>query len=1058
MRCFDFLEPGCIVHHGHVDVLRDRSWAPKSRIPYRELKEQEVVEEGKSENEDGFVTTYIFSPVICCPSEVGIIDKILKPLPGVESVDTMIITKTVKVVHEASKVSPSALVAALNDAKLQATLGKKGGKTGPHKVPFPLHILASGILLIVSLLSLIDEDLEHAKWLALGSIVFGVPGVLLRAFISVRNFMLDINVLMVIAVAGAVGITEYQEAGAIVFLFGAAEWLEMKCMGRARNAVNALLEIQPDTAMSADTRKLIPIEKVQIDDQLIVRPGDRVPVDGVVVEGSSTLDESMLTGETRPVLKKVNAKVTSGTINCGHASLRIRATATADDSTVAALSKLIEQASLQKSRTARLVERFSKVYTPVVVTGALGLVIIPLSVGVDNIDDWIYLALVLLVTACPCALVISTPVTTVCGISRAAREGILIKGGQYLEALAHLKAITFDKTGTLTEGCFGVIVVEAFDGHSKEDVLEWAAALELHSTHPIGPSIVGCAAARGVVIKNTASRVETTQGMGIAGIVDERSVWVGNMMLVQKAMPKYDVSNLQSLEETYLPQGASICYVCVEDSIMGAIVVSDCLRADAAHAVQKLQKRHLTVGMLTGDRRSAAELVGEQLGIQPGHTHAELLPEDKLTKVAEYRSAYGVEAHVGDGMNDTLALARADVGIAMGIAGSAMAVEAADVALFTNDLMNLVLAIDIGRRVHWKIFQNIVFSITLKVVVIILASTGDIMLWIAVIADVGSAILVVLNGLTLLTYQSGIEAESTSAGYVCEKAQNAQKKRFRNGKHREALARASDSVLRSLLMVSPRSPVLRRSRQSGEGVSACAYSHQRTGSGVPGALEHSGIDSISGSGHRKTGSWGGYLLGHQDLQQMNSSQSGCSKSEPESKPVCGKGCCGAKVRGKSPDAMSICTKESCQGRGGAEPACRKECCTRPPETKVCDTTSASSKISCANRAGTKMAGTKPECRKGCCTTTSAGSKGGCTHKAAIETPEAKPKCAKGCSAHKAATETPEPKPKCAKGCCGDKIKPKTTMEAETDRKSDSGNCDSGKIRLDFAKGGMKAPK
>eukprot|EP00803_Ostreobium_quekettii_P001521 evm.model.scf_1448.4 EVM.evm.TU.scf_1448.4 scf_1448:19652-28364(+) len=859
-QCLNYLQPGSVVGHGRVAVLRKKEKTKRRLRGYAQWSEDEghghdtvkavhyhdvpsvgcIHEEAhvghiheisvdrpllEDKVMDGtVVTTYVYAAGICCPSEVPVIEKLLTPLPGVESVDTMVVTKTVKVVHDASKVAPSALVAALNGAGLQATLGEKGGKTGPQNTPFPWHVMASGTLLILSLLSLIDHHLEHTEYLALGAVAFGIPGVLLRALVAVRKLSLDINVLMVIAVAGAIGIEEYHEAGAIVFLFGFAEYLETKCMGKARNAVNSLLEMQPETAMSAKTGQLVAIEEVEVGDELIVRPGDRIPVDAIVLEGQSTLDESMLTGESRPVSKGVDDEVTSGTINCGNASLRIRASSAAKDSTVAALAKLVEQASLQKSNTARVVERFSRYYTPVVALAALLLVIVPLSIDVDNLNEWIYLALVLLVTACPCAMVISTPVTTVCGISRAAKQGILIKGGKYLEALAHIKAITFDKTGTLTEGQFRVISVEAFEGHSKEDVLMYAAAMELHSTHPLGPAIVGCAAARGVPVKNTALGVENIPGLGITGDVEGRLVSIGNITLMQKEARNSDVSRLVSLEDTYVSQGASLCFVCVDAMVMGCVAVADSVREDAKEAIKRLQRRKLVVGMLTGDRNHAAKRVAEELGIAAEHTHSELIPQDKLDKVSQYKTRCGFEAHVGDGINDTLALARADVGVAMGIAGSAMAVEAADVALFTNDLVNLVMAVDIGRRVHSKILQNIVFSITVKVVVIVLASVGWVQLWVAVVADVGSSVMVIINGLTLLSYKLKKNQKiDYSSGHSVEMKEYIKS----TGK----LARAGAHIKRALLMQPAKTPGVPVSCRSGGCGGLCG--HQRNESGVP---------------------------------------------------------------------------------------------------------------------------------------------------------------------------------------------------------------------------------
>eukprot|EP00803_Ostreobium_quekettii_P005640 evm.model.scf_588.1 EVM.evm.TU.scf_588.1 scf_588:5120-12616(-) len=1010
-QCLNFLQPGAVVDHGHVEVLRGNTVGPRARVPYRQLKDVEDVkvheedEDPKLYKMDGIVTTYIYAAGICCPSEVAIIDKMLKPLPGVDSVDTMVVTKTVKVVHDASKVAPSALVAALNGAGLQAVLGAKGGKTGPQKTPIPWHVMASGALLILSLMSLINHRLEETEYLALGAVVFGIPGVLLKSFFAVRKFTLDINVLMVIAVAGAIGIDEYQEAGAIVFLFGFAEYLETKCMGRARNAVCSLLEMQPDTAMSATTGRPVPIEEVQVGDELIVRPGDRVPVDAIVLEGKTTLDESMLTGESQPVLKAVDSEVTSGTINCGNASLRISARSSADDSTVATLAKLVEQASLQKSNTARLVERFSKIYTPVVALAAVAIVLVPAAIRVDNLDDWIYLALVLLVTACPCAMVISTPVTTVCGISRAAKQGILIKGGKYLEGLAHIKAITFDKTGTLTEGQFQVIAVEKLGEKSKEEVLEYAAEMELHSTHPLGPAIVGCAAARGVTVKNDAVGVENIPGLGISGVMGDQSVRVGNIDLMRKCVPDADLNALRKLEDVYVSQGASLCFVCVESDVIGAIAVADTLREDARVAIGKMHARKLVVGMLTGDRQHAAKLAAEKLDIPVQHTHAELLPQDKLDKVAEYKTKYGYGAHVGDGINDTLALARADVGIAMGIVGSAMAVEAADVALFSNDLVNLVLAVDIGSRVHWKILQNIVFAISVKAVVIVLASVGWVQLWVAVIADVGSSVLVIMNGITLLSYKLNSTESTTKSTGQCVRGKT-------SWNPAEELLKVSNNIKQSLIMVSQ------------------------------GPIENSSYPS-EGGGHCRSESAVPMLEGLE-----NSFDHFASGSQPVAKVPCAKGCCSTKKRRAAEQSVvkEPCSKGCCstEKMSAAEQSIVKDPCAKggcgvkeasaaeqPVVKELCG------KGCCGTKKmrGAEQPVVKDSCGKGCCGAKKASAveepigkepcaRASCgTKKAsAVEEPIVTMPCAKGCCGAKkiSAAEQPVVKESCGKGCCGTK--------------------------------------
>ncbi|GMH38461.1 hypothetical protein BSKO_06345 [Bryopsis sp. KO-2023] len=759
-QCLGFVSGSTIVDHGEVSVLKQR----KKKNDETERLLAEPVQEMDEE-----ITTSIYAAGICCPSEVPIINKILEPLPGVKSVDVAVMTKTVKVVHMSAKVSPSVLVSALNDAGLQASLGLRGQMSNSGTKRPPWTVILSGLFLLVSIMSYFHEDVEEAKYVAIGAAVVGLPFILLRGWAALRRFVLDINVLMIIAVVGAIVIGEYHEAAAIVFLFGLAEWLEDRCMGKARAAVRFLSEMQPEFAVHAYTNKSIPVEQVQVGDLLIIRPGDRIPVDGVVVSGSSAVDESMLTGESKAVPKEADAKLRSGTVNTGYGSIKMKAEATVQASTIAQLSELVEQASMQKSHTEKFVESFAKFYTPAVVIAAALVAVIPIAADLGDPKHFIYLALVLLVTACPCALVISTPVVTVCGISRAAKQSILIKGGQYLEVLARIKAVTFDKTGTLTEGRYGVVSVEHIESSSEEEVLRVAAAIEVHSTHPLGPAIVGSAAARHITDWGDVTNMEVIAGKGIRGWIRNEKVAVGNEALMRQEAPS------SQLIDVDLADGGSVCYVAHGERVIGAIVVSDSVRSEAAGAIKELRGMGVTAAMLTGDRTSTATCVATTLGMDLEHVHGDLLPEDKLTMVGDYKTRFKSIAHIGDGINDAPALAHADAGIAMGIAGSALAVEAADIALFSNDLTNLPVAISISKQVRAKLIQNVTFALVVKVVVIGLASVDYVTLWQAVLADVGSSMLVVLNGLTILGYRKDIIKHKNNGGCISKQKEQEMK-------------------------------------------------------------------------------------------------------------------------------------------------------------------------------------------------------------------------------------------------------------------------------------------
>eukprot|EP00210_Caulerpa_lentillifera_P001853 g1782.t1 len=753
--CLGAVVKSTVVDHGHINVRHRPCSSAACHSRTRLISE--------------IVETDMYVAGICCQSELSLIYRILERLPGVESVDVTFVTKNVHVKHDAQQTSPAVLLSALNGAGLQASLKKREIATDSTIEKFPFHVLLSGILLAVSIGSMFSSEVDWLKYVALFAFVVGCPQIVLRGLASLRRFVLDINILTLAACIGAIALGEYIEAGAIVFLFGLAQYLENRCMQKARNAITSLRELQPEFAISASTNEPIPVDQIAVDDELVIRPGDRVAVDGIIISGSSSLDESMLTGESRPVMKTEGHVVYSGSVNCGNGSLNIKSTSTVAKSTVALLSKKVEEAAVSKSKTNRIVENFAKYYTPAVVFAAILVGILPLVVESLHWRDWLMISLILLVSACPCAMVISTPVATICGISTAAHLSILIKGGEALEMLSRLKGLSFDKTGTLTRGHFSVVSIIKLTTLSKDEILRLAAELETHSSHPLAAAIVGQAAAEGLCYQSNINNVTTVPGGGLITRLDKiNTAGIGKLqMLLDHGFHTDHMEEMKQMERKLGDQGKKACFVGENGSIVGVVILSDSIRDNATSALMTLTSMKLKLALLTGDDYSAAQHVANSVDIPSDRVHSRLLPEQKASVIRDLKSTIGPIGHVGDGVNDSVALAAADVGIAMGIGGSTMAVEAADVALFSNDLSSIPKAIYISQKVTGVIYQNLIFAIAIKVLVMILAVLGKVHLWGAVAADVGSSLLVVINSLRILSLLS--KAKGRTKKSCCEK-------------------------------------------------------------------------------------------------------------------------------------------------------------------------------------------------------------------------------------------------------------------------------------------------
>ncbi|HEU5422041.1 MAG TPA: cation-translocating P-type ATPase [Nitrolancea sp.] len=612
------------------------------------------------------------------------------------------------------------------------------------------RLTASGAALVVAGLaaSLAGAGSLGTALYALAALIAGVP-VARRGWASLRlGHQLDINVLMIIAVLGAAALGDWLEAATVVVLFSIGESLEGYTVERARRSIRSLLSLAPSEAVlrTAHGEQRVPASAVAPGDLVIVRPGERVPADGVVASGVSAVDQAPITGESVPVEKAPGDEVFAGTVN-GAGVLEVRASRPASDSTLARIIHLVEEAQARRAPTQRLVDAFARRYTPAVVAGAVLLALAPPLLFGGDWSSWLYRALVLLVVACPCALVISTPVTIVAALATAARRGVLIKGGAHLETAGQLRALAFDKTGTLTEGRLAVTAVTPVDGATADELLALAAAAERYSEHPLGAAIVRAAEARGLT-PLPASAVRAQPGGGIEARVDGALVRVGTRAFAGNGDQLLE-ERLAELEAG----GQTAVVVNAGGRTIGLLGLADQLRPEARAAVAALKQAGIdTTVMLTGDRLPVAEAVARAAGVDA--VEAELLPEQKVTAVERLLGRYGRVGMVGDGVNDAPALARASLGIAMGAAGSHAALETADVALLSDDLSRLAGVIRLSRAARRVIIENVSLALGLKLIVLVLAVAGAATLWEAVFADVGASLLVTANGMRLLRASS----------------------------------------------------------------------------------------------------------------------------------------------------------------------------------------------------------------------------------------------------------------------------------------------------------------
>jgi Cd2+/Zn2+-exporting ATPase len=617
-------------------------------------------------------------------------------------------------------------------------------------------VITSGALLACGML---------LSWLGIGPVmlqticyaVATLAGGLLvapAAWGALKKLRLDMNVLMTVAVTGAWLVGEGAEGAAVVFLFALSELLESWSVGRARRAIAALLKLTPQTALvrGADgVAKEMPVTEVAVGAEISVRSGSSIPLDGEVIAGDSAVNQAPITGESVPVEKKPGDPVFAGTIN-GEGSLTVRVTKAASDSTLARIIKLVEEAEEQKAPTQRFVDKFATIYTPAVFVVALLVALLPPLLMSGAWAEWTYRALVLLVIACPCALVIATPVSIVSGLTALARRGVLIKGGAHLEAVGKLRALAVDKTGTITQGRPQVTGIIPTSDMTEEEVLRRAAAIDAHSEHPLAKAVVIAAQAKGITwVEST--QYQSVTGRGATAIIDGHPHFIGNHKMAHElgiCSPEIEarLTEIENKGQSLAILGHTPHEGC-EGKILGILAIGDTMRPEAANALTLLHDAGIEkVVMLSGDNQRTVDAIARQAGID--EAYGDLMPEQKIEHIKRLMAEHHYVGMIGDGVNDAPALALASVGIAMGAIGSDTAIETADMALMKDDLTRVAEAIALGRRTLRIIQFNVAFALVVKAIFLILAFTGHTSLWLAILADTGATLLVIMNALRLL--------------------------------------------------------------------------------------------------------------------------------------------------------------------------------------------------------------------------------------------------------------------------------------------------------------------
>lgn len=693
-----------------------------------------------------------------CSEEADVVKRVLQWLPGVRDVRVNLMCGTVAVAHDRS-VTAEQLVEALADAGLKASFdspksGESEAASGAQRGRL-VSVIASGLFtglgLILQWTDAGPAALRITSFVA--AILAGGWFILPKAISAVRRLSLDMNVLMTVAVLGAAAIGEWSEAATVVFLFALSELLESFSVNRARRAIQSLLKLAPETALlkQGENFNEVSVTQVEVGGIIAVKSGARVPLDGEVLSGSSAVNQAPITGESLPVEKKAGDTVFAGTVN-GEGSLEVRVTKAHSDTMLARIIHLVEEAQAQKAPSQRFVDVFAKYYTPAVMLVALAVWLIPPLLFSGAWTVWTYRALVLLVIACPCALVISTPVSIVSGLTALARRGVLIKGGVVLEAVGKLTALATDKTGTITKGQPRVTRIVPLNSAPENEILRIAAAIDVHSDHPLAQAVVKHALDKGIEFPRS-QNYQSRSGRGAEAELDGHHYFVGNYRFTHELAVCSDeiertLAEIEGEAQSVIVVGHKPHGDC-NGEVLGVLAVGDAIRENAAEAVRALHAAGIRqVVMLSGDNQRTVDAIARQVGID--EAQGDLLPDAKVERVRELTKRHQHVGMIGDGVNDAPAMAAASVGIAMGAAGTDTAIETADMALMQDDLSKVAEAIRLGHRTVRVIQANIAFALGVKAIFLVLALTGHTSLWLAILADTGATLIVIANALRLL--------------------------------------------------------------------------------------------------------------------------------------------------------------------------------------------------------------------------------------------------------------------------------------------------------------------
>jgi len=727
---------------GKLNVRVDSDFDPL--LVVKEMNSLGYRVKGKHEG----IKTVLLVEGMDCEDEIRLIEKKLKGLHGIISHRVNLIRGTLEVVYQPSLISQKDIIRAVGETGLKPRVEAREEEAAKpwwydKKV---LFLAGCGMVTLVAfILHRLGLPERITSFVYLTGIALGIYYPARIGLVSLKTFTLNIYTLLVVALAGALGLALWEEAAVLVFVYSLGALLETYSTNKARRAIVALIQLAPKKALikRGGTELQLPVEEVKIDDTMIIKPGEKVPLDGIATAGYSSVDESPLTGESIPVEKKRGDEVFAGSIN-KTGSLEVRVTKASTDTTLAKIIHSVEEAQARKSRYQRFGERFGKYYTPLTFGLAILTAVIPPLVFGEPFSVWFYRTLVLLVVSCSCGLALSVPVAVISAISNAARHGILIKGGAYLEAASGLEVIAFDKTGTLTLGNPKLCDIVSLDDKNKKDLLRLAASLEARSEHPLAEAILREAKENGLALYHVED-FEAVPGKGVRAKIGNHPYFIGS----EKLFPRAALSEeLKEKIEVLQGEGKTTVMVGTESEIIGILAVMDQVRIQAKETIDRLKRSGYRIVMLTGDNRLTAKAVAQKLGID--EYKESLLPDDKKKIVEELKKTYGKVAFAGDGINDAPAMAGADIGIAMGACGTDVAIETGDIVLMSDDLLKIPFVLNLSKRSIKNIKQNIIASLSIVALLVPSALFGLVGLIPGLLINELSALIVISNGLRLL--------------------------------------------------------------------------------------------------------------------------------------------------------------------------------------------------------------------------------------------------------------------------------------------------------------------